>query len=634
MADTSDYRVQKEALSQLETFKTEANTANQEQQEKFVEWFALYSLKDQRRNIEPWLSNLQITGAFEFVERPFAIMAANTPSFELESNDPATPKIELEPEILDDDGITVIKPALRIDFKEVYESDLSAMFSVRRMKQKTRELVKGILIYGTYHAEVIQEIVERDEFMGIIEDETEGEDQGEKEEFMYAKIIDQITPDVELVEPFNVLVSPYARDPEDAIERFGGFGVVRNNVSLRELDEDVYMNLEELKRSLTSSGDGEDYTNSQKEQKDQIVSPVGEEYFQNQSFNLTEVWCYFKDSTEDSGKEEKYIIGEANGVLVRFEKVDDMEECPFVVAKNQEVPGQYWGVGEVEPIMSDLIEENTIRNQRIDYNNRLLNEEWMLRTDAGIDPRNLVSKPHNIIVGDDIGDSAIRQVQRTTAPLAASGQDIDRIRRNMASTTGSIDTIATGGVGNVTNTATGERIREQNAIARYAAKMENIEFAIAEIARKMLTLKARNLDESEEIPVFVRGKWRLVSAKLYKKYIDKYIIRVRGGSMNVRNSITERNDRIAMINVALQAAQVLGPDAIDFEALYRDLFGTFPNADVDKIIPNKPPALPETQGQAGPATGQVPSGLPNSINELGMGEEVGLQQPELNQPQL
>lgn len=620
MPKVPDENTARQALNHVQSFKSDTWRLNEDQRDNFVEWFEMYSLKDRRREIEPWLSNLQITGAFEFVERPFAIMTANTPSFELEATDLGAPMIELEPEVLDEDGVVVIKDALRVDFKEIYEADLGAMFKVRKMKRILREMVKGMLIYGTYHAEVTKEVVKRDEYSQLFDD-------GE-EEIDFVDIIDKITPDVSLVEPYDVLVSPYARDPEDAIERFGGYGVVRNNVSLRELDPDVYFNLDELETTISAAGD-QDMENTEKINKDQVVSAnsSGGEGTAG-TFNVSEIWCYFKLDSEPYGKEKKYIISEANGVLIRFEEVADGDESPFTVLKNQEVPGQYWGIGEIEPIHSDLIEENTIRNQRIDYDNRILNEEWLLRSDSGIDPRQLVSKPHNIIVGDDIGDGSIRQVLRTTSPLAASGQDMDRIRRNMATTTGSIDTIATGGVGNVTNTATGERIREQNAIARYAAKMENVEFAVADIARKMLKIKADGLSDSDKVPVFLRGKWREVDAKLYKELIDKYIVRVRAGSMNIKNSVTERNDRIATINIALQAAQVLGPDSINFEDLYRDLLGTFSDVDVDKVLPKKLLNSDQTNQT------KIPQGLPAAINELGKEEDNALEQPVLEEPEL
>ena len=131
--------VQNKALTHVMTFTQNIENLNEERHELFVRLDRLYAMKDRQVEIEPWLSNLQITGAFEFVERPFSAMVANTPSFELVETSKEAPMIELEPQVIDEralggDGITELKPALKIPFKEIYESDLAQMWRVRKMK--------------------------------------------------------------------------------------------------------------------------------------------------------------------------------------------------------------------------------------------------------------------------------------------------------------------------------------------------------------------------------------------------------------------------------------------------------------------------------------------------------------------
>lgn len=623
MPKNIDLVTQEKALSHVTDFVTEVENLNQEQHELFVKLDRLYTLKDQQRDIEPWLSNLQITGAFEFVERPFSSIVANTPSFELVDRSKDAPMVELEKEVVDDpalggDGVTVLRERLEIPWKEIYEQDLETMFKIRKMKQFLRKFSKGGLIFGTYFAEVVQRYVERKDYEQLFEDNPDG---------MEAAIVEEITPDVNLVDPFDILSSPFAEDPEDAIERFGGFGVVRNYATIRDLDKDIYFNIDKVKQAVTPEDENQPKL-SEKREKQQRVSNSSDGKGGPGTFELIELWTYFSEDDE-VGTEKLYVISIVDrSIVVRFEEKNLSQEDPFVVFKDQEVPGQLFGIGEIEPIMADLYEENTLKNQRIDFNNRMLNEEWLLRSDAGIDPRQLVSKPHNIIVGDSITDGDIRNVQRTSVPLAVSGEDIDRIRRNMVSTTGSIAIDSAPGQGGLTNTATGEIIREQTAVARYSAKTQNLEFAVADIARKMLKVKAEGLQDGEKVPVFVRGKWREVDAELYKKFLDKYEVTVRAGSMNVKNSVKDRNDAIARLNVARQAAA----DGLipNLEEAYRSVIASFADTEVEKLLPKNLPNAPQppqavpqgppVQEQLPPELGALPPGPPPP--QQGPGEQA------------
>ena len=598
--DTAGGRVaEQEALAKVLTFKSEMERANDQRFEDFVEYKKVYSLKDETRDADEYYSDLQIGGAFEFVERAFASLVQNTPSFELVDKTPGGVKVELQPSIIDQkemggDGFTEIRPAIVVPFKEIYESDLNAMWTTRKMKNILREVVKGALIYGTYHAEVSQSYVTKKEIDPILA-ETDEEGKG------YREIVEKITPEIHLLEPFDVLVNPYARNPEDAIDRFGGFVIVRNYVSLDDLDEDTYnLNRDVLVSHVRRTKGGIDGRTAQKREKEQDISSV--EVTPEGIFTVLEMICNFSPDGSYEKQKKYWISVAANAVLIRLEPLEEGCEIPIKVLKDQEVPGEYWGIGEIEPILSNLREEIMLRNQRIDYNNRLLNEAWLLRTSSGIDPRQLVDKQHTVIMGEDISDSALREVVRSTNPLATSGEDIDRCRRDMIAVTGSIDINASGDIGGTTNTATGETIRQQQALLRYQAKSENIEFFVAEIAEAMLRIKAKYLTDDEKIPVFLRGKWREVSADLYKKYIDQYVVTVRSGSMNVRNSITERNDSIAVLNI-LRQARGDGLNA-NVEEGYREILSKFPGIDVDKFVPR---SLPES--------------LSSAINDLGGEEE-------------
>ena len=602
----TDRVFEQRALEKVLKFSSEMERANNDRFEEFVEYKQVYSLHDETRDNDEYYSDLQIGGAFEFVERAFSSLVQNTPSFELMDKTPGGVKVELRPSVIDKqelggDGVTELLPALVVPFKEIYESDLNAMWTTRKMKNLLREVVKGSLIYGTYHAEVSQSYVTKKEIDPILSDIDE---QGKG----YREIVEKITPEIHLLEPFDVLVNPYARDPKDAIDRFGGIIIVRNYVSLDDLDEDTYdLNREQLERYVRGAKTGNDDRVSQKREKEQDISSV--EVSPEGTFTVHEMICNFSPDGSYEKQKKYWISVAANAVLIRLEPLEEGCEIPIKVLKDQEVPGEYWGIGEIEPILSNLREEIMLRNQRIDYNNRLLNEAWLLRTSSGIDPRQLVDKQHTVIMGEDISDSALREVVRSTNPLATSGEDIDRCRRDMIAVTGSIDINASGDIGGTTNTATGETIRQQQALLRYQAKSENIEFFVAEIAEAMLRIKAKYLSASDKVPVFLRGKWREISAELYKKYIDQYAITVRAGSMNVRNSITERNDSIAVLNMLRQAKKD-GVNA-NIEEGYRDLIAKFPGIDVDKFIPR---ALPQSLGSA--------------INELQGAEEQETEQKQ------
>ena len=559
-------------------FISRVENENLEKQELFLELYNLYSGKDEGREIEPWLSNLQITAAFEFVERPFSMLAANTPSFEVVDKSEVAEEFELRKQKLDPVNPTeVLVPQIVVPWSEIYESTLDMMWQTKKMRQKLRVLAKGGLIYGTYHAHIRPALENEVQFKDI-----------EKGKM---GAVEKILPHVDLLEPFQVLVSNTAQDVEDALHNHGGYVLVYEDVSLDQLDSTY--DTEELEAMLKERS--QPTVSSPSQQK---MADLKQDSASTKDYTFTvHHWVYVED-----GKLKMVEVADKAVVI----KEDELSLEGLVRYVDQEVPGEYWGIGEIQPIMDDMREENTIRNQRIDYNNRLLNDEWVVNINtAGVDPRQLISKPNNIVaVNGDASEASIRQLTRTSTPLAASGQDMDRIRRNMSTTTGSIDSFATGNVGGFTNTATGERIRKESQISRVEAKRENLEFAVAEIARKMLLVLAEST-KAKNIPVFLRGKWAEVPTKDFRKHLHKHEVTVRSGSMNVRNSELERNEAIAMINLGIQAANLgIQPN---FDELFRKAFSTFSGVQVDKVLPK--------EQAAGPGAGQPL--LPENIDQLG-----------------
>lgn len=120
---------------------------------------------------------------------------------------------------------------------------------------------------------------------------------------------------------------------------------------------------------------------------------------------LVEVLTFWgKYDLDGDGIKEKcqLIIANRQVVLVARPNPFHHQQCPVVRCVFFPIPLEWFGMGLVEPIISNVHELWTLRRQRLDNINLILNRMWKVNSLADVDLDTLISTPNGIILTDNM----------------------------------------------------------------------------------------------------------------------------------------------------------------------------------------------------------------------------------------
>lgn len=111
-----------------------------------------------------------------------------------------------------------------------------------------------------------------------------------------------------------------------------------------------------------------------------------------------------KYDLDGDGIKEKcqIIIANRQVILVARSNPFMHQQCPVIRCVFFPIPLEWFGMGLVEPVISNVHELWTLRRQRIDNINLILNRMWKVNTLADIDLDTLISTPNGIILTDQM----------------------------------------------------------------------------------------------------------------------------------------------------------------------------------------------------------------------------------------
>lgn len=232
-------------------------------------------------------------------------------------------------------------------------------------------------------------------------------------------------PDVDVLDILDVYADPNARHEQD------GKGVfIRSWIDKDEFKElaqgkyPVYGNLEKVE---LDSGSGESFTESRSER----LAPRGISSARSKDqIELLEFWGKM-DIDGDGIKEEAVIVIADRTVIVKA-KANPFhhQKRPIVRSVLIPVPNEFYGLGLVEPVLSEVHELNTLRRQRLDNINQVLNAMWQADPTADVELDTLISAPNNVILSSPL--DAVKRLE--TPDITANAfneasvvqQDIER----------------------------------------------------------------------------------------------------------------------------------------------------------------------------------------------------------------
>lgn len=123
------------------------------------------------------------------------------------------------------------------------------------------------------------------------------------------------------------------------------------------------------------------------------------------SKDLVEVLTFWgKYDLDGDGIKEKVQIIIANRSIVLVARANPFhhQQCPVIRCVFFPIPLEWFGMGLIEPIISNVHELWTLRRQRIDNVNLVLNRMWKVNSLADVDLDTLISTPNGIILTDSM----------------------------------------------------------------------------------------------------------------------------------------------------------------------------------------------------------------------------------------
>lgn len=355
------------------------------------------------------------------------------------------------------------------------------------------------------------------------------------------------SPWVEKVSPYDFFISPGATNIDDA-----SYVIFKQERDLESLKKNSnYKNLDKLEFAL--SQDNDQYKEAQRgslsrstPRKDKNKNVVVYEYY---------------GKLKIGDKEEDYFVVLANNeIILRLEKLEEIYPCgkPFVAFHDERMPLDFWSIGEIEPLIPMQDELDTLRNQRIDNRNLIINHMWLVNKNAGIEWEDFVSRPGGTIACDDVSAVKPLPVNDTTSKSveeeAIIKQDMDRTSGVFPGMMGQLQN-PVGGGGNINQTARGFLASIEQAGTKMQYKLDNLDDALRELGQKLLKLNAKYIDEEQRVRIVGKSgvKFEKISVDDIKK---EYDLRVEGGSTQPQNKETRLQRSLELMNIVLPYAQM------------------------------------------------------------------------------
>jgi hypothetical protein len=352
------------------------------------------------------------------------------------------------------------------------------------------------------------------------------------------------------VNPFNIFPDPLATGVEDA----------------EYIIYATYRHVERLKRSFPQKAD---QLSGGQINYGELVHNNDENARIDSQVLVLEVWTHDYESyeaTQDGEKKRKYPKGrvitlcpELGVVLSDKENPYDDGEFPFTLIKDYDIPGKFWGEGEVEQLISPQKYMNELNNAILDNAKTTANMPWIVDKNAGIPKNGITSRP-GLIIRKNPG-SEVRRDQPPGLPAYVVNA-VETYKGDMEQISGIFDTLK-GNSETGVYTAQGILALQEAGQARIRLKVKILEDALGRMATKWFYRMRQFWKED---------KW-LRMTKIDGSYNFRMLIRdalEQDYDFKIMAGSTMPVNRGAMLDLMIRLAQTQMPDGqalVDREAV-------------------------------------------------------------------
>lgn len=351
------------------------------------------------------------------------------------------------------------------------------------------------------------------------------------------------------VNPFNFFPDPLAKDIQS-----GEYMIYAD-----------YFNVEVLKRKFP---DKAEKIIGSRINHEELVTDTGKDKTEDNQVLVLEVYSCDHNThidTED-GSKLKYPKGRVTVVapelgLILEDKQNPYEDgkFPFVHGKDYDVPGQFWGEGEVAQLLSPQTHMNELNNAILDNAKSTANMPWIVDKNAGIPKGSITNRP-GLVIRKTPG-AEVRRDQ----PPGMPGYVVNAVteyKHDMEQISGIFDTLK-GNSETGVYTAQGILALQEAGQARIRLKVKLLEMTLGEMAQMWFSrmkqfwkddrfIRITKPDGSYDFKMLMKDSLQL-----------EYDVRIMAGS-------TMATNRNAMLDLMIRLAQTQMPDGqplVDREAV-------------------------------------------------------------------
>lgn len=361
-----------------------------------------------------------------------------------------------------------------------------------------------------------------------------------------------------------------------------------------------YKNVKDLLMKLESNATVDTY-------KRKRLTDIGilDEYGYDSERKVVEVLEYWD-------RDKIYTIG-GRSVILKEEDNPFNGLLPFIMARYCPVQQELYGMG-IPEIAESLQEElNTVRNQRMDNVNIIINRMFVANKYADIDFDQMISYPGNIILTNDV--NAIVPLETPDVTKSAYLEE-ETIKRDIDNATGEWG-YSRGETPQRRETATGIVRLQQAANVRFDTVVKMLEFTVLRnIARMFLYLDRQFLSPEDFIRVVGEEDYMKYGGQVFYDMPIEDILKMYHFQPMGSSTTAIKEVRVQQV---MQAFQLFNKDpTIDQIELRKMVFDVLDIKNGDKLIieqPMMPP--PGTEGEGG-----TPTGAGEEAQPQGAGPEV------------
>lgn len=352
------------------------------------------------------------------------------------------------------------------------------------------------------------------------------------------------------INPFNFFPDPLATSMED-----GSYYIYAD-----------YFHMNELKRQFPEKASrivGSAINHSE------LVQDKNKETNDANHVLVLEVWCRDYDTYEadDEGNPRlKYPKGrvltvapELGLVLRDVGNPYDDGAFPFVHGKDYDVPGKFWGEGEVQQLLSPQVHMNELNNAVLDNAKATANMPWIVDKNAGIPKGGITNRPGLVIRKNP--NTEVKREQPPGMPNYVVNA-IESYKNDMEQISGIFDSLK-GNSETGVYTAQGVLALQEAGQARIRLKVKLMEDTLGRLGQMWFSRMKQFWNEDKWVRI-TKADGSYDFKKLKREAFDQdYNIRILAGS-------TMPVNRGAMLDFMIRLAQTQMPDGqalVDREAV-------------------------------------------------------------------